>query len=201
MTARGRWRARLAAGGAGLAINAGLLALLTLERRTPSMADPPTVVVALEPRPVPPKVEPDRRTAPPRQAGPPSPAPPRLQTSPSSVAPLVLPTVPAGPSMSQAVEPRWRVGGGEYLDPASARRARRLWEAAEDRRYKRACLGQSSEHMTEEETFACWDAWGGGAPMTGPGGRRPGRSWPGLPADPPRIRPGSPSPASGTPPG
>jgi hypothetical protein len=94
------------------------------------------------------------------------------------------------------VEPRWRVGGGEYLDPASARRARRMWEAAEDRRYKRACLGQSSEHMTEEEKFACWDAWGGGAPMTGPGGRRPGRPWPGLPADPERL-----SPAPGTPPG
>lgn len=195
MAAQGRWRARLAAGGAGLAINAALLALLTLERRTPAMVEPPTVVIALEPRQAPPD-QPKRRTAPPRPASPPSPVAPRPETPPSSVAPLVLPTAPAGPNLSQAVEPRWRVGGGEYLDPASARRARRMWEAAEDRRYKRACLGQSSEHMTEEEKFACWDAWGGGAPMTGPGGRRPGPPWPGLPADPGRL-----SPAPGTPPG
>jgi len=201
MVARGRWRARLAAGGAGLAINAGLLALLTLERRTPAMVEPPTVVIALEPRQVRPEPRPQRRTAPTPRAGAPSPARPRPQTPPSGVAPLVLPAAPAGPDLSRTVEPRWRVGGGEYLDPASARRARKIWEAAEDRRYKRACLGQSSEHMTEEEKFTCWDAWGGGAPMTGPGGRRPGRPWPGLPIDPPRVRPGNPSPAPGTPPG
>jgi hypothetical protein len=201
MAARKRWRARLAAGGAGLAINAGLLALLTLERRTPAMVEPPTVVIALEPRQARPELKPERRTTPTPRAGPPSPVRPRLQTPTPGVAPLVLPVAPAGQDLSRTVEPRWRVGGGEYLDPASARRARRMWEAAEDRRYKRACLGQSSEHMTEEEKFACWDAWGGGAAMTGPGGRRPGRSWPGLPVDPPRARPGPPSPAPGTPPG
>jgi hypothetical protein len=201
MAVRRRWRTRLAAGGAGLAINAGLLALLSLERRTPAMVEPPTVVIALEPRQTPPEPEHQRRTMPTPRAGAPSPVRPSAQAPPPGVAPPVLPVTPAGPDLSRTVEPRWRVGGGEYLDPASARRARRMWEAAEDRRYKRACLGQSSEHMTEEEKFACWDAWGGGAPMTGPGRRRPGRSWPGLPVDPPRARPGPPSPAPGTPPG
>jgi len=193
MTARRRWRMRLAAGGTGLAINAGLLALLTLERRAPPIAEPPTVVVVLEPRQAPPKTEPEPRTPPAPRLGPPSPAPARSEAPSSGVTP---PTAPGRPDLSQAVEPRWRVGGGEYLDPASARRARRLWEAAEDRRYKRACLGQSSEHMTEEEKFACWDAGGVGAPMTGPGGRRPGRPWPGPLPDPERF-----SPAPGTPPG
>jgi hypothetical protein len=201
MAEHGRWRTRLAAGGAGLAINAGLLALLTLERRPPAMVEPPTVVIALEPRHARPEAEPRRRTPPARRAGPPSASPPRPEAPQSSIAPPVPPAAEAGQDLSRTVEPRWRVGGGEYLDPASARRARRMWEAAEDRRYKRACLGQSSEHMTEEEKFACWDAGGGGAPMTGPGGRRPGRPAPGLPVDPPRVRPGNASPGPGTPPG
>lgn len=181
MAARRPWRTRLAAGGAGLAINVGLLALLTLERRTPPMAEPPTVVVALEPRAVP--LE-RRRPAPARRAGAPAPAPSRLEAPPSDIAPLVLPAAPPDADLSSSVEPRWRVGGGEYLDPKTARRARRAWEAAEDRRYKRACLGQSDENMTPEEKDACWDAWGGNAPPIGADGARPGRRYPGPPARP-----------------
>lgn len=185
MAARRPWRTRLAAGGAGLAINVGLLALLTLERRTPPMAEPPAVVVALEPRASPPE---RRRSPPARRAGAPASTPPRLE-APPDVAPLVLPAAPPGNDLSSTVEPRWRVGGGEYLDPETARRARRAWEAAEDRRYKRACLGQSDEHMTPEEKDACWDAWGGNALLSGPGGSRPGRRYPGPATTSPR--PGS----------
>lgn len=178
MAARRPWRTRLAAGGAGLAINFGLLALLTLERRTPPMAEPPTVVVALEPRATPPE---RRRSAAARRS---APALSRLEPTPD-VAPRVVPAAPPGAGLSSTVEPRWRVGGGEYLDPETARRARRAWEAAEDRRYKRACLGQSGEgqsdeHMTPEEKDACWDAWGGNAPLSGLGGSRPGRRYPGA---------------------
>ncbi|WP_156035580.1 hypothetical protein [Caulobacter sp. UNC358MFTsu5.1] len=184
MAERRPWRTRLAAGGAGLVINVGLLALLTLERRTPPMAEPPAVVVALEPRASPPE---RRRSPPARRAGAPASTPPL--EAPPDVDPLVLPAAPPGNDLSSTVEPRWRVGGGEYLDPETARRARRAWEAAEDRRYKRACLGQSDEHMTPEEKDACWDAWGGNAPLSGSGGSRPGRRYPGPATTSPR--PGS----------
>lgn len=181
MAAAGRWRRRLVAGGTGLAINAGLLALLTFTPETPPMVEPPVVNVSLEPR----ETQPERRRPSPARrpdAGAatlaPRPATPDLQPTPS-------PVPPAGSDLSGSVEPQWRVGGGEYLDPETARRARRAWEAAEDRRYKRACLGQSDEHMTEEEKFACWDAWGGAVPLNG-SGARPGRRYPGLPSTPAR---------------
>ena len=180
---------RLAAGGAGLAINVGLLALLTLERRAPAMVEPPVLVIALEPRLV--EAE-KRRSAPAHGAGASSPRPSRPRT-PSQLDPLALPRAPAapveavGPSPSQGVEPGWRVGHGEYLDPATARRAREAWERAENRRYARACLGQSSEHMTEEEKFACWDSWRD-TPIAA-WAQRPGRPWPGLPGDPTKLKP------------
>jgi hypothetical protein len=190
MVARGRWRTRLAAGGVGMAINAGLLALLTLVPETPPMVDPPAVLVTLDPR----EARVERRRAPSaRRTGATSAAAAPRHALPLDMEPLATPAA-VGPSLSKTVEPRWRVGGGEYLDPATARRARRAWEAAEDLRYRRACLGQSpgpsGEHMTEEETFACWDAWGGGAPLSGSGGARPGRRYPGAATgpDPPGPR-------------
>lgn len=186
MIARGRWRTRLAAGGVGMAVNAGLLALLTLVPEAPPMVDPPAVLVTLDPR----ETRVDRRRTPTaRRAGAPtSTASPRLPPPPD-VEPLATAPAATGSDLSRTVEPRWRVGGGEYLDPATARRARRAWEAAEDRRYKRACFGQpdwgqSDEHMTEEEKFACWDAWGGAAPLSGSGGSRPGRRYPGAATEP-----------------
>ena len=187
MVARGRWRTRLAAGGVGAAVNVGLLALLTLTPDAPPMVDPPAVLVALDPRET--KVD-RRRTPPARRSGVAIPTAPSRLSPPSDVAPITPLTVPAGSDLSRTVEPRWQVGGGEYLDPATARRARRAWEAAEDRRYKRACLGQSDEHMTEEEKFACWDAWGGGVPLNGSGAGRPGRRYPGAATtpDPPGPR-------------
>jgi hypothetical protein len=185
MVARGRWRTRLAAGGIGAAVNLGLLALLTLVPETPPMVDPPAVRVTLDPR----ETRVDRRRPPPaRRAGATALAAAPTRSPPPHVEPIP-PTPPAGSDLSRTVEPRWRVGGGEYLDPATARRARRAWEAAEDRRYKRACLGQSDEHMTEEEKFACWDAWGGAAPLSGSGGARPGRRYPGA-----AIAPDAPGP-------
>jgi hypothetical protein len=163
-----------------LAVNAGLLALLTFVPETPPMVEPPAVLVTLDPRET--RVE-RRRTRPARPSGAAtSEASPRLP--PPDVEPLASARPSTGSDLSSIVEPRWRVGGGEYLDPATAKRARRAWEAAEDRRYKRACLGQSDEHMTEEEKFACWDAWGGAAPLSGSTGSRPGRRYPGAATEP-----------------
>jgi hypothetical protein len=181
MIARGRWRTRLAAGGVGAAVNVGLLALLTLVPEAPPMIDPPAVSVTLDPRE--PEVE-RRRPPSARRPGATAPTTARPPAPPSEVEPIPSAAVPDGSDLSKSVEPRWRVGGGEYLDPATARRARRAWEAAEDRRYKRACLGQSDEHMTEEEKFACWDAWGGGASLSGAGAGRPGRRYPGAATEP-----------------
>lgn len=179
---RGRWKRRLVAGGAGAAINAGLLALLTFTPDTPPMVEPPAVQVALEPREV--RTE-RRRPSPARRSGVAArAAAPRLP--PPEVEPLAPMATSVGSDLSRSVEPRWRVGGGEYLNPETARKARRAWEAAEDRRYKRACLGQSDEHMTPEEKDACWDAWGGNGPLSGPGGSRPGRRYPGAATGPPR---------------
>ena len=189
MVARGRWRTRLAAGGAGLAINAGLLALLTLERRAPAMVEPPTVVITLEPRPAEPRpvATQRRRTAPAHRLGAPSPVLPWPRTPSSNLDPLPLPASTTGPNPSQTVKPGWRVGHGEYVDPVTAHRAREAWEKAENRRYKRACLGQSSEHMTEEEAFACWDSWSD-TPIAA-WAQRPGRPWPGSPGDPTKLKP------------
>ena len=155
MVARRRWRVRLAAIGAGVAINAGLLALLTLERLAPPMAEPAVVVVALDSHECQPKrpAEPMRRSR--ASASPLKPSaspPPAMET-------FAPPTVQAQASPSQPVDRRWWVGNGEYLDPVTARRARQAWEAAEKRRFQRACLGQSSEPMTSEEKTACWEAW------------------------------------------
>jgi hypothetical protein len=167
-----------------VAVNAGLLALLTLAPQAPPMVEPPAVLVTLDPREA--KVD-KRRTPSARRSGAStSAASPRLLPD---IEPLPSTAAPTGSDLSKSVEPRWRVGGGEYLDPATARRARRAWEAAEDRRYKRACFGQpdwgqSSEHMTEEEKFACWDAWGGNASLSGSAGSRPGRRYPGAATEP-----------------
>ena len=149
---------RLAAGVMGLAINAALLALLTLDRRASPMIEPHVVDVALEPR----EPEPEPRTSPTH----------RPRTIPSARAPsnlpapdtdpLASPTIPTVSSPPRIVDRRWWVGNGEYLDPVTARRARRAWEEAEKRRFKRACLGQSIEAMTDEEKTACWEAWSGG---------------------------------------
>lgn len=180
MGARGRWSVRLAAGGAGMAINAGLLALLVLTPETPAMVDPPVVQAALEPRET--KAE-RRRPSPTRRSAATATVTARAISPRPRVEPLpstATATAPSEPDLSKAVEPRWRVGGGEYVNPETARRARRVWEAAENRRYQRACLGQSNEHMSEEEKFACWDAWGGGAPLNSPDGSRPGRRYPGA---------------------
>jgi hypothetical protein len=167
MVARRRWRRRLAAGGAGVAINAGALFLLTLERTTPPRVDPPVMEISLAPREMAPRqVRLGAQGAPPARG---RPTPPVLVRS-SRGAAAEVETAPAALTASerasaQDVEPRWRVGSGDYLDPATARRARQTWRAAEKRRLRRACLGLSEEHMTDAEKAACWDAWGGGAPI------------------------------------
>jgi hypothetical protein len=80
--------------------------------------------------------------------------------------PLAASPDPAASSPSQAVDRRWWVGNGEYLDPVTAHRARRAWEEAEQRRFKRACLGQSNDPLTDDQKAACWEAWSGGGAIS-----------------------------------
>jgi hypothetical protein len=149
----------------GVAINGLLLASLILfERPLPLMEDPPAVALALERPEV-------RRRTPPR---PPSrttseataSATPR-STSASAPAAEVSADPPRAAPAGLAVDPGWAVDGGAYLTPESAARARRAWNAAQERRYKRACVGLSSEHMTDEEKDRCYGGWNQAAEEAG----------------------------------
>lgn len=136
-----------------------MLALLVLvEGPPPSDEAPPTFTVSLE-RPEAVRtslpVPPSRMLG---QAGP-------LKSDPSIVASRAEAGVLASPAAPPArIDPGWTVGKGEYLTPESGARARKAWEAMDQLRYKRACMGLSDEHMTPEEKDRCWDAWGGAAP-------------------------------------
>lgn len=154
----------------GLAINGLMLASLILfERPLPVLEEPPAVALTLEwpeaRRKTPPGPS-ARMTRPAKVAGvaPSTSAPAaseEVSTDPLRTAPVTLP-----------VDPAWTVDGGAYLTPESAARARRAWEAAEGRRYQRACIGLSSEHMTDEERDRCYGGWSqsaGGPARSGSG--------------------------------
>ncbi len=122
--------------------------------------------VVLAPR----ESDPRRRSRPERRSAIPSrqsPSPARPLVVPTEVEPGSEPVATPGSDLSRSVEPRWRVDGGAYLDPAKARQARRAWEAARQRRYLRTCLGDGNAHMTEKEKNDCWEAWGGHPPAQG----------------------------------
>lgn len=144
----------------GLAINGVLLVgLILFKPPPPALEEPPIVTLSLERRPV------RRGTTPTptfRRAGETA-----ISSATSSEAALATegaaPPSRASPSTAE-IDPAWAVDGGAYLTPQGAARARRVWNAADQRRYQRACIGLSSEHMTPEEKDRCWDAWGGARP-------------------------------------
>ena len=144
----------------GIAINGVLLAGLLLFERPPPMADePPVVTLSLD------RLEIRRRTS----ASPLSPSRGQAPTRPIEQTPKPTAEAPIVSSQTApsklVVEPGWVIGDGAYLTPETAGPARRFWDAADQRRYQRACIGLSNEHMTPEEKDRCWDAWGGAKPV------------------------------------
>lgn len=146
---RGVWTRRWLATAGGVLVNGLILgALVLIEEPAPLLEEPPVFVLELE--------KPQRRTAPRRQAsaGARSAAaatPTRATTSQGESAPAVAaPDAPPAP----AVDPEWKI------DPKVVDRWRLLEGGLGAGRAKRACLGQTSEHMTPEEKEACYDAWG-----------------------------------------
>uniref|UniRef100_UPI0025D70D71 hypothetical protein n=1 Tax=uncultured Caulobacter sp. TaxID=158749 RepID=UPI0025D70D71 len=81
-------------------------------------------------------------------------APTRATTSENESAPATV--APEAPPAPAVVDPEWKV------DPKAVDR----WRLLEGNpsmgvgRFRRACLGQTSEHMTPEQKEACYDAWG-----------------------------------------
>lgn len=145
----------------GIVINGLLLVgLILFERAPPMMGEAPIVEVSLE-RPEAQRRKIAHRTPP--GAGKTTSPPPGASITTLST-PTTADPIPTAPG-SLVVEPAWIIGDGAYLRPETAGPARRLWDAADQRRYQRACVGLSNEHMTPEEKDRCWDAWGGAKPM------------------------------------
>lgn len=148
---RGKWSSRWVALSGGVLINGLILgALLMIEGAPPLAEESPVIILELE--------RPQKRTLP---------APTRAAAGARSVArapsrPAVSedegrPAVPAAASApAPAVDPEWMV------DPKIVDR----WRLSEGDpamgvgRFRRACLGQTREHMTPEEKDACFEAWG-----------------------------------------
>ncbi|ADG09606.1 hypothetical protein B7G68_05695 [Caulobacter segnis] len=149
--ARGKWSRRWVALSGGVLINALILgALLMIEGSPPLVEEAPVIILELE--------HPRKRTPPPRSraaAGARSAArvPSRSTVSEGEGRPAAV-----DPALSPAlsVDPEWRV------DPEAVDRWRLLEgnPAMGAGRFRRACLGQTSEHMTPEEKDACHEAWG-----------------------------------------
>jgi hypothetical protein len=165
----------------GVGINALLLASLILsERQLPTMDDT-SLVISLE--------RPEAR----RRTSPRSPARSARDARSSPVeraAQARLPDVAAAPaqtpSAAPAIDPAWAVDGGAWTDPARAADAKAKWALKEGGpfhrgRYKRACLGLTSEHMTDEEKDRCYGEWREAE-------LRWQRKMAGLPAKPPPSR-------------
>lgn len=152
----GRGTRRWIAGAGGVLVNALVLGGLALVERTPSMVEVPVMTVELERL----KRAPERRSTPAKPRAGASTAQTQAQaqasapTETSSDAPdAAPPSAPAPPS----VDPAWRV------DPKAVERWR-LTEGAPEwgwGRYRRACNGSTSEHLTEDEKERCYDEWGG----------------------------------------
>lgn len=148
----GRGTRRWIAGAGGVLVNALVLGGLALVERAPPVVAIPVMVVDLER----PKRAPERRSAPAKAGS--SSARAGAQASPPA-APgdgalaVVAPSDPAPPG----VDPAWQV------DPKAVERWR-LTEGAPEwgwGRYRRACSGSTSEHLTEDEKERCYGEWGG----------------------------------------
>ena len=147
----------------GVGINALLLASLILsERQLPTMDDT-SLVISLE------RPEVRRRT---------SPRSPARSVRDTRSSPIE--------KAASTIDPAWAVDGGAWIDPALAADAKAKWALKEGGpfhrgRYKRACLGLTSEHMTDEEKDRCYGEWREAE-------LRWQRKMAGLPAKPPTSR-------------
>jgi hypothetical protein len=150
--ARGKWSRRWVALSGGVLINALILgALLVIEGSPPMVEESPVIILELE--------RPRKRTTPPPLSGAAAGArsetraPARSAVSQDGGRPAAV-----APDLSSAlsVDPEWRV------DPEIVDRWRLLEgnPAMGVGRFRRACLGQTGEHMTPEEKDACHEAWG-----------------------------------------
>lgn len=150
---RGVWTRRWLAASGGVLVNGLILgALILIEEPPPLLEEPPVIVLDLE--------RPQKRTSPQRQAAAGS------RSAAQAVATPAQPTASEGegpPAVAAAqappappVDPEWTV------DPKVVDR----WRLLEGNpsmgigRLRRACLGQTSEHMTPEEKEACYNSWG-----------------------------------------
>lgn len=149
---RRKWSRRWVALSGGVLINGLILgALLMIEGSPPQAEESPVIILELE--------RPQKRTPPPRSraaaAGGRSAAqtPSRPAASPDEVRPAA---VGAASTPAPSVDPEW------VVDPKIVDR----WRLSEGNpamgvgRVRRACLGQTSEHMTPEEKEACYEGWG-----------------------------------------
>lgn len=146
--ARDAWTRRWLAVSGGLLINGLVLgALVLIEEPPPLVGEQPVIVLELE--------RSRRSTAPQRQASSGArsvaSAPAQATTSEGGEAPAVT-TADTPPA--PVLDPEWKV------DPKVVDHWRLLEGGLGTGRAKRACLGQTSEHMTPEEKQACYDAWG-----------------------------------------
>jgi hypothetical protein len=142
----------------GVGINALLLASLTLFQRPLPTMDDSSLVVSLE------QPEARRRTSPrppSRSAG--WTGSPVGRPTAASAPDVAADQVPP-PATTPAIDPAWAVDGGAWTDPARAADARAKWVLHEGGpyhrgRYRRACLGLTGEHMTDEEKDRCYGEW------------------------------------------
>jgi hypothetical protein len=140
----------------GVGINALLLASLILSERPLPTIDDTALVVSLE------QPEVRRRTSPrpPGRSARDAQGTPVERAAPAPAPGVATPTPAARP----AIDPAWAVDGGAWIDPARAADAKAKWALSEGGpyhrgRYRRACLGLTSEHMTDEEEDRCYGEW------------------------------------------
>lgn len=146
----GRWAI---AAPTGLAVNLLLIGLLLKVERVAAPREPPTMQVELEPAPQELRAPPSRSTRATASAGErPMAARAPVTTSEAAVPAAIggegagaLSEGAAGPGPA-AIDPAWQV------DPKAVER----WRLTEAGRFKRACSGLSSEHLTDEEKDRCW---------------------------------------------
>ena len=146
--ARGVWTRRWLAVSGGLLVNGLVLGVLVLiEEPPPLVGEQPVIVLELE--------RSRRSTAPQPQAASGArsvaSAPAQATASEGGEAPAVT---TADTTPAPVLDPEWKV------DPKVVDHWRLLEGGLGTGRAERACLGQTSEHMTPEEKQACYDAWG-----------------------------------------
>ncbi|NQE62553.1 hypothetical protein E1H18_2809 [Caulobacter sp. RHG1] len=149
---RGTGTRRWIAGAGGVLVNASVLAGLALLERAPPVAEVPIMILALER----PERERERRPSAAR-AGRSSVRPTAADEASTTISDEGVAEAATAAPAPLAVDPAWRV------DPKAVERWR-LTEGAPEwgwGRYRRACSGSTSEHLTEDEKERCYGEWGG----------------------------------------